>query len=99
MPTRIILALMLGLLVLPVVAQDEPPPTGEDTGPNIESIAGSIAEQIDEDVMVSLGLWYDPSVQLRAEQGDADAQFRLGIWYDSGLGIPQDREETARWWQ
>ncbi len=74
MPTRIILALMLGLLVLPVVAQDERPPTGEDTGPNIESIAGSIAEQIDEDVMVTLGLWYD-----------------------SGLGVPQDREETARW--
>jgi hypothetical protein len=99
MPARLILALMLGLLVLPVVAQDEPPPTGEDTGPNIESIAGSIAEQIDEDVMVTLGLWYDPSVQLRAEQGDADAQFRLGVWYDSGLGVPQDREETARWWQ
>ena len=38
MPTRIILALMLGLLVLPVVAQDEPPPTGEDTGPNIKQI-------------------------------------------------------------
>ena len=32
-----------------------------------------------------------------AEQGDAEAQYSLGYRYATGIGVPQDRAEAARW--
>lgn len=34
-----------------------------------------------------------------AAQGNADAQVLLGLIYDSGLGIPQDYSEAAKWYR
>ncbi len=41
----------------------------------------------------------DPFTEIRrlAEQGDADAQYNLGYRYSTGIGVPQDRAEAARW--
>ena len=33
-----------------------------------------------------------------ARKGDCDAQFRYGTLYFLGAGVPQDYEETRRWW-
>ncbi len=34
-----------------------------------------------------------------AEQGDAEDQFTLGFRYDEGEGVPEDRQEAAKWWR
>lgn len=34
-----------------------------------------------------------------AEQGQARAQYNLGYMYASGMGVPQDDEEAARWYR
>jgi len=34
-----------------------------------------------------------------AEQGDAEAQFRLGDLYHSGMDVPQDATEAAKWFR
>ena len=41
----------------------------------------------------------DPIAEIRrlAEQGDAEAQYSLGYRYATGIGVPQDRAEAARW--
>ena len=36
-------------------------------------------------------------IRRQAEQGDADAQYNLGYRYATGIGVPQDRAEAARW--
>ena len=33
-----------------------------------------------------------------AEGGDTDAQYNLGIMYDEGQGVPQDYQESAKWY-
>jgi TPR repeat protein len=38
------------------------------------------------------------SLYLKAEAGDAVAQFNLGVLYDTGDGIPQNRNEAAKWY-
>ena len=34
-----------------------------------------------------------------ADQGNAIAEFDLGMMYDSGLGVPQDYAEAAKWYR
>ena len=48
-----------------------------------------------------LGQDPDPITEIRrqAEQGDADAQFNLGYRYATGIGVPRDRAEAARWFR
>ena len=36
-------------------------------------------------------------IRRQAEQGDSEAQFNLGYRYSTGIGVPQDRAEAARW--
>lgn len=35
----------------------------------------------------------------KAEAGHFNAQFRVGLPYESGVGIEQDYDEAARWYQ
>ena len=46
-----------------------------------------------------LGQGQDPITEIRrqAEQGDAEAQYSLGYRYATGIGVPQDHAEAARW--
>ncbi len=47
----------------------------------------------------ALGQDPDPITEIRrlAEQGDPEAQYNLGYRYATGIGVPQDRAEAARW--
>ena len=47
----------------------------------------------------ALGQDPDPITEILrlTEQGDADAQYNLGYRYATGIGVPQDRAEAARW--
>ena len=35
----------------------------------------------------------------KAEQGDAEAQSVLGLMYTLGLGVPQDKHESVKWYR
>lgn len=39
-----------------------------------------------------------PQVRRLAEEGNAEAQSKLGVLYASGLGMPQDKKEAAKWY-
>ena len=47
----------------------------------------------------ALGQDPDPITEILrlTEQGDADAQYNLCYRYATGIGVPQDRAEAARW--
>ena len=105
MPSRIILPLILGMLVLPVFPQDEPRPTTGDTSEVSDNIADLItkAEQGNASAQFSLALLYlmgeamplDYKEAFRwyrasAVQGNSSAQGSLGAMYRKGLGLPQD---------
>ncbi len=113
MPTRMTLPLILGLLVLPVFPQDEPPPTTGATGEVSGSIADlmSKAEQGDADAQFNLGFMYlmgeaiplDYKEAFRwyrasAVQGKSSAQGSLGAMYRKGLGLPQDYIQAHMWY-
>ena len=113
MPTRMTLPLILGLLVLPVFPQDEPPPTTGSTGEVSGSIADlmSKAEQGDADAQFNLGFMYlmgeaiplDYKEAFRwyrasAVQGKSSAQGSLGAMYRAGLGLPQDYILAHMWY-
>ena len=98
-PARLILALMLGLLVLPAFAQDD-----------IAALKMS-ATQGAVDAQFNLGIMYFDGqdvpqdyreavrwFRLAADQGYAAAQFHLGIMYRHGEGVPQDYREAVRWY-
>ena len=84
MPARIILALMLGILVLPVFPQDEPLPTTEDASKLVEDYIADLmkrAEQGDASAQY-LVRWY----QGATEEGYRLAQYYLGNMYSKGEG-------------
>ena len=113
MQARMILPLMLGMLVLPVFPQDEPPPTTGDTSEASDYIAElrSKAEQGDADAQFNLGFMYflgeaiplDYKEAFRwyrasAVQGNSSAQGSLGAMYRAGLGLPQDYILAHMWY-
>ena len=42
---------------------------------------------------------YMASMRQKAERGDAPAQLTLGFMYSSGLDVPQDYAEAAKWYR
>jgi TPR repeat protein len=107
------LPLILGMLVLPVFPQDEPPPTTGDTSEVSDNITDLItkAEQGDADAQFNLGRMYDAGqgvpkdfrevvrwFRAAAEQGHESAQFSLGFMYFMGEAIPLDYKEAFRWY-
>ena len=113
MPTRMTLPLILGLLVLPVFPQDEPPPTTGATGEVSGSIADlmSKAEQGDADAQFNLGFMYlmgeaipqDYKEAFRwyrasAVQGKSSAQGSLGAMFRVCLGLPKDFLLANMWY-
>ncbi len=107
-------AIILGMLVLPVFPQDEPPPTSGDTSEISDAIAELMkkAEQGDASAQVNLGSIYyngqgvpqDYKEALRwylsaAEQGNATAQFNMGVIYYKGQGVNQGYKEAVRWYR
>ena len=94
MSARIILTLMLGMLVFPAFAQDEPPQATEE-------LLREAAEQGDALAQAALGIMYYYGLEvpqdyaeaarwyrMAADQGDADAQLLLGIMYSEGTSRP-----------
>lgn len=35
----------------------------------------------------------------RAQQGDVDAQIMVGMSYDTGVGVPRDKQQAAKWFR
>ena len=114
MPTRMILPLILGMLVLPVFPQDEPPPNTGDASELSDNIAERMkkAEEGDVSTQLELGRRYEFGVgvsedykeaarwyRAAAEQGHASAQYNLGVMHSRGTGFPQDYKEAFRWYQ
>ncbi len=106
--------MILGMIVLPVFPQDEPPPTSGDTSEISDAIAElmKMAEQGDASAQVNLGSMYyngqgvpqDYKEALRwylasADQGNATAQFNMGVIYYKGQGVPQDYKGAVRWYR
>jgi len=113
MPARMMLPLILGMLVLPVFPQDEPPPTTGDTSEVSDDIAYLMtkAEQGDASAQSKLGLMYlmgeaiplDYKEAFRwyrasAVQENSSAQGSLGAMYRKGLGLPQDYIQAHMWY-
>ena len=113
MLARRILPLMLGMLVLPVFPQDEPPPNTAATREALEEIADAAerAEQGHAPSQYNLGVRYtngqgvpqDYKEAVRwyraaANQGYADAQNNLGFMYNYGQGVPQDYIQAHMWY-
>jgi TPR repeat protein len=107
MPTKMILALMFWMLVVPAFAQDETSPVTE----HLSSVRAR-AEQEDAEAQYFLGiLYYNGAgvpqdytearrwLQMAAEQGYAEAQFLLGVLYYNGAGVPEDYTEARCWYQ
>ena len=105
--------IILGMLVLPVFPQDEPPPNTEDTSEALDKIAGMAkrAEQGHAPSQFNLGVMYsqgqgvsqDYKEAVRwylaaAEQGYESAQYGLGDMYYDGQGVSQDYKEALRWY-
>ena len=103
--------IILGMLVLPVFPQDEPPTTG-DTSKLSDAIAEWIrkAEQGDVDAQFHVGFMYNvgegvPQDQkeaakwyrLAAKQNDAWAQNNLGVLYVEGEGVPKNYRMARKW--
>ncbi len=112
MPARMILSLMVGILVLAVFPQDEPPPTTGDTS-ELSNIADLItkAEQGNASAQFNLALMYlmGEAIPLdykeafqwyraSAVQGNSRAQGSLGAMYRKGLGLPQDYIQAHMWY-
>ena len=113
MPARMILALILGMLVLPVFPQDEPPPNAGDTSevpPHIADLM-TTAEQGDAISQYLLALYYELGMSVppndkeafrwyraAAEQGFSPAQRWLGFMYAEGRGVPQDYIRAHMWY-
>ncbi len=100
MPTKILLPLMLGMLVLSACSQD---PTAE---------LRQWAEQGDVHAQYNLGDMYENRrgvpqdyreavrwYRAAAEQGLAKAQYNLGVMCENGTGTTQDYEEAVRWYR
>ncbi len=113
MLARMILPLVLGMLVLPVFPQDEPPLNTEATSEVSDNIAEVMkkAEEGDASAQYRLGRMYDAGqgvpqdfrevvrwFRAAAEQGHESAQFSLGFMYFMGEAIPQDYKEAFRWY-
>ena len=113
MPVRMILPLILGMLVLPVFPQDEPPPSTGDTSAVSDDIADLMkrAEQGNASAQFNLALKYlmgeaiplDYKEAFRwyrasAVQGNSSAQGSLGAMYRKGLGLPQDHIQAHMWY-
>jgi len=112
MPARMILALILGMFVLPVFPQDEPPTSG-DTSEVSDYTADlmTAAEQGQASAQYNLGVMYDNGqgvpqdykeavrwFRVAAEQGHASAQNNLGFMYSEGQGVPQDFIQAHLWY-
>ncbi|MCZ6485717.1 MAG: tetratricopeptide repeat protein [Acidobacteria bacterium] len=106
-------AIILGMLVLPVFPQNEPPPTTGDTSEVPDDIAEWMkrAEQGDADAQYRLGVMYNEGQEVpqdykeavrwwraAAEQGLASSQNNLGVMYDEGRGVPQDYIQAHMWY-
>jgi len=104
--------LILGMLVLPVFSQDEPPTSG-DTSEVSDDITDLMkrAEQGDAFAQNNLGAMYgrgegvsqDYKEAFRwygaaAKQGISTAQYNLGNYYSKGTGVLQDYQEAVRWY-
>ncbi len=113
MLTRMILPIILGMLVLPIFPQDEPPPTTGDTSEVSDDSAYLVtkAEQGDASAQSKLGLMYlmgeaiplDYKEAFRwyrasAVQENSSAQGSLGAMYRKGLGLPQDYIQAFMWY-
>ncbi len=113
MLARMIVALILGMLVLPAFPQDEPPPTTGDTSEVSDNITDLItkAERGHESAQYNLALMYflgeaiplDYKEAFRwfrasAVQGNSSAQGSLGAMYRAGLGLPQDYILAHMWY-
>jgi TPR repeat protein len=64
--------------------------------------APAAAGPIDDAVEARLKGDYPRALKLLrplADQGDAAAQSNLGFMYATGMGVPQDRAEAAKWYQ
>ena len=103
MPTRIILALMLSLLVLPAFAQEYYDEL------DIDQLRLK-ADQGDAHAQFNLGVRYAHGdgvpqddkeavrwTRLAADQGVADAQFNLGVRYATGDSVPQNYIQAHMW--
>jgi TPR repeat protein len=112
MPARMILALMLGMLVLPALPQDEPPPNAGDTSEVPIHITALMAkaEQGDAFSQYFLALYYELGLSVppndkeafrwylaAAEQGFNPAQRWLGFMYAEGRGVSQDYVQAHLW--
>ena len=106
-------AITLGMLVLPMFPQAEPPTTG-DTSEVSDEVADLMrrAEQGNASAQLDLGLMYgngqgvsqDYTQAARwfreaAEQGNVAAQFNLGVIYSDGKGVPQDFTQAIPWYR
>ena len=114
MPFRMVLFVILGMLVVPVFPQDEPPPTAGDTSEESDYITDlkKRAKQGDALFQFLLANTYDfgdhdvPQdykeavrwYRAAAEQGLAAAQNNLGAMYDEGQGVPQDYIQAHMWY-
>ncbi len=113
MPTRMIIAWILGILVLPVFPQDAPLSTTGATSAVSDDIADLItkAEQGNASAQFNLALMYlmgeaiplDYKEAFRwyrasAVQGNSSAQGSLGAMYRKGLGLPQDHIQAHMWY-
>lgn len=97
-PARLILALMLGLLVLPAFAQDDI------AALKMSATQGAVDAQFNLGIMYFDGQdvpqdyreavrWY----LLAAEQDNSDAQNNLGLMYENGEGVPQNYVRAHMW--
>jgi TPR repeat protein len=106
-------AIILGMLVLPIFPQNERPTTG-DTSEDSDEVAVLMkrAEQGNASAQLDLGLMYgngqgvlqDYTQAARwfreaAEQGNVAAQFNLGVVYSDGKGVPQDFTQAIQWYR
>jgi len=109
LPSRMILFLILGMLVVPAFPQN-----AEDTSEVSDNIADLMkkAEEGDASAQSNLGFMYHSGegvpqdyreaakwFRVAAEQGNADAQNNLAVMYDKEQGVPQDYREAAKWYR
>ena len=61
----------------------------------LSGAASSFAQEADPGQFVpDLG-----SLYMEADAGDAGAQYDLGFYYETGIGVPQDDAEAAKWYR
>ena len=104
MPTRMILALTLSLLVFSACAQDEPSPDADLAALTMKADQGNAEAQHNLGLKYHTGegvpqddeeavRWY----RLAADQGLAVAQSMLSFMYATGRGVPQDDTLAHMW--